>query len=177
MTEAERYLAEKQRQQHQASNPPLPLPTVASRHNSTQHASVSNSNIGSKWLSFLNYGLLPFNGVCLLIALVMLFDKWDTLTRYGGNPAGILVGYLVDLSMIVALFFGLRQRTSWGWWLLMLFLVLKAPLGALHRFNPVNQTAPFMLFLVIGFLLICLPQLIYFYKRRSWFGVRLQNDQ
>lgn len=52
---------------------------------------------------------------------------------------------------------------SWAWWLYMAMLVVKPLLSAVAK----GVVLP----AIIAFLVICLPQLVYFNKRRAWFGV------
>ncbi len=65
MTEAERYLAEKKRQQQQASNPPLPLPEEVKMSNNKE---VKKSNDKASSVVFAIIGVVA-------TALFMVFFK------------------------------------------------------------------------------------------------------
>jgi len=137
----------------------------------------------------VNYVLVPLNGMVSLGTAIYF------LATGGGSEMGmVIVGLFVDCGICVALFLGLLNRTPWGWWLMMAVLFLKAPLTAVNKYllasmksdlynslipsgaAPMNvSAAPFIAFAFIGFVAICLPQLVYFYKRHRLFSVDFQR--
>jgi hypothetical protein len=103
------------------------------------------------------------------------------------------------MAVMVAMFLGLRDRTPWGWWLVMINFLLAAPVYAWSKYaaevarvdllnyarlvlgsrtsENMHADAGFYLMVCLAlFLLLFLPQLVYFYNRRAMFGVRLGND-
>lgn len=158
--------------------PPLPPPGHPQRSFPEDVPSIPHSempgDMGVGWLDFVNYILLPINCVSLVIFAFYLVSEEALLPAI---DSGFFLLHALDFVMIVALIFGLRKRRSWAWWLMMLLLVLKAPLGALMRFDPARQEEAFWGFMFGGFLIVCLPQLIYFYKRRGLFNVQFENDR
>ena len=178
MTEAERYLEERLRQKKMAIPPPIPSSPSAPRSPissvsggvASQPSSVQEP-LGVKWLNFFIYGLVPLNMVCLVYTVGVLVANWSALESFSANPGVSIIASLADFAMLVALFIGLRARKDWAWWLLMGSLVAKAPMGAFSRYSPSRDPTPFFVFLVIGFFLVCLPQLVYFYRRRHLFNV------
>ena len=169
-TEAERFLAERQQQALQRTTPPPIAPGVSEKLPESDKAAPTGR--GVKWLNFVNYVLLPLDAITALISIGGLIAMWGDLSELEISPAVTVVGLALGFCFDVALFFGLRLRKPWGWWLMMTFLVVKAPLGALRRYSFSEQTDLFLMFVVIGFLAVCLPQLIYFNRRRDMFGVK-----
>ncbi len=188
MIEAERFLEEKKnRGKNPASSPDLTASPTAERGSDPVRAGTSTAGrkLETRWLNFVNYILVPANVVLCVIGLCMV-----------GGEAGMgsfAVGYVTDIVVGVALFVGLRNRTPWGWWLMMAVLVLKAPIAAWSRYSMACMKADlmdvakdlgysvasstrvdgagFVWLAIAGFVFICLPQMIYFYKRRGLFNV------
>ena len=187
MIEAERFLKEKQNRGKQTASPPdLPANPAAPCGSAQVQAGTSTASLKleTRWLNFVNYILVPANVVLCVIGLYMV----------GSEPEmrPFVIGYVVNIVITVALFFGLRNRTPWGWWLMMAVLALKAPSSAYHRYSLACLHAEIMnglkdmgysvassmrvdvaeivRFALFGFVFICLPQMIYFYKRRGLFN-------
>jgi hypothetical protein len=198
MIEAERFLEEKQQR---AVNPPPATDCAGSETTSEEGSNrlapppiptTANQAQSTKWLAFVNYILVPINFVGAVISLLIVGNC-------SGNTSPIVVTLIVDIALCVTLFIGLRQRTSWGWWLIMVELLLKAPLAAWTKYlvaclkaDVVNEIRDklstsssrmyvdsdiFIWMAAGGFLLICLPQMVYFYRRRRLFGVQFEGDR
>ncbi len=195
MTEADRFLEEKlNRGKKPASPPDIPggPPAQQGTPSARSGASPASQAQGTKWLDFVNYVLVPGSVVLSVVALCIIGSN-------AGDMALVMVGILVDIVVGIALFFGLRNRTPWGWWLMMALLVVKAPLAAMSRYAAASMKAdlyssiqslgysvgsragtdvgPFVLLALAGFVLFCLPQMIYFHRRRGLFHVTFEGDR
>jgi hypothetical protein len=129
-----------------------------------------NQSLGNGWLKFTNNILLPLGAIMSVIRILVLIGNADSLPE--GYVGGQVLSAVVSLGLSGALFFGLKQFKSWAWYLMLVTLVL-TPIGAaLSRIpgNTGNQGVTVAL-LVIGLLMWTLPNFIYFYRRKSWFGV------
>ncbi|MEI6514032.1 MAG: zinc ribbon domain-containing protein, partial [bacterium] len=131
---------------------------------------METKTLGKDWLKFTNNILLPFGAIMSVIRILMLIGNADSLPQ--GYVGGQVLSALVSLGLSAALFFGLKQFKSWAWYLMLVMLVL-TPIGAaISRIpgNAGNQGVTVAL-LIIGFLAWTLPNVVYFYRRRTWFGI------
>ena len=136
---------------------------------------------GEKWLWIITNVFLPLN---VLGCIIRLFTNTD-------NAVSVITS-LLDLLMVVAVFWGLRKRTAWGWWLVIAYIVLTSvalvyakymeevdsfalasKFRALDGLPPLQaHTGAYVLLGIAVFCLIGIPNLIYFYHRRRRFGVK-----
>jgi hypothetical protein len=189
MIEAERFLEAKQnRGKNPVSPPDLPASPPARPRSASVRTETSPASrpLETKWLDFVNYILVPAGVLLSVIGLFMVGGK-------AGEMGAVVVGLVADIAVGVALFFGLRNRTPWGWWLMMAVLVMKAPMAAWNRYSLACMKADlmgqirdmgysvasgtrvdgggFVWLAIAGFVFLCLPQMIYFYNRRGLFDV------
>lgn len=131
---------------------------------------MESKTLGREWLKFTNNILLPFGAIMSVIRILVLIGNADSLPE--GYVGGQVLSALVSLGLSASLFFGLKRFKSWAWYLMLVMLVL-TPIGAaISRIpgNAGNQGVTVAL-LVIGLLAWTLPNVVYFYRRRSWFGI------
>lgn len=154
---------------------------------------VPGKPLGIKWLKIVNYGLVPLNMLLAVIALVWLLGQ-----ERDEVVGGMIPWTLANLGLLAALFVGLHRRQAWGWWLLMAFLALKGPMKAWNvywkdtlvseimnsiagaGFGAGGSTVGFGKYILMAlaiFVVVCLPQMVYFYNRRQLFNVRFEGER
>ncbi len=141
--------------------------------------------LGTGWFTFVNYVWLPCTIIWLLISAIVVLANWNS------NSAEPFTEIVISLGIQIALFVGMQRRKQWAWWLLMFTMFVGGPSAAYNRYaahaewidlcNEASQqmggipisTNPeqYIALGVAAFLLFGVPNLIYFYRRRKWFGV------
>lgn len=148
-------------------------------------------SIPVRWLAFVHFVQIPILTLGCTVTIHSLLSHWQDHS----TPWTALVVAVASLLVLVALFVGLIFRKAWAWWLAMAWLALSVPLAAYgtysvdaadarfaHRayatagiyHSPAADRSMLVLFGLI-YLLVYVPQLVYFYKRRSLFGVRVTS--
>jgi hypothetical protein len=155
---------------------------------------VPAQELGRGWFGVTCNVVLPIGAVGSLIrVIVLLYNSSSLPSDYLGTQ--VLMSVL-NLAFCGALFVGLRQLKQWAWWLTMTAILLGPISMAVSKAQTENlkqgvvrdgqqlmnpdgvQSLPAgqsqvgtVVLLVVGLLGWTLPNGVYFYRRRSWFGI------
>jgi len=131
-----------------------------SQNNYSVELNKENENVNKelpiRWLKFFTYIRIPLGIVMILIQTLSLKNFFVILINLLFCSYGGLVIY------------GLHKRKFWGWILVLILIVLETILLSL-RYLEISLKF-FFGYLIIVFFVWCLPNLIYFNKRKHLFN-------
>jgi len=123
--------------------------------------------LGNRWLDLYTYGLMPL-GIILQLAGISVRD----VTTFLSSLALALPFIIFQIVVLI----GLSKRRLWGWKINFYFIIIISIDHALasvmiNDTDTISEfTALFFIGLIIVFLLIALPNIIYFNKRKYLFS-------
>lgn len=126
------------------------------------------SKLGTKWLKFWTYFILPIGGIVDLIIELQM--------SIGILALGVIMIPLTILKFTVA--YGLHYRRLWGWqwnWILVIIiyiaiLIPKPTPGTYDDSADLNLIGQFVVNLIMGSLIWMWPNYVYWKKRRLLFS-------
>ena len=124
-----------------------------------ENSKTMNIKLPMNWYKFLTYVMCPFGIIGMIVLMFRLSDYVDHI---------VIFSLLFDCLLIGIFMFGLHNKTTWSWKMLLGLYFLNSLFG---RIEKLDEWGPFvyLIFVIIVNAFTTYPSYIYFNKRKHLF--------